>query len=171
MSSIVGSQTNPQAYGEFIQQLQLREFWLHSATIENPNGPVMPESGRLSISIEDGELRWEPAQGGFRAFHGYVVRIAQEDDTHYATVAVTFGLEFSSTEEMSDELFRVFSTRNLPVNTWPFLREFFYTTLGRMGWAPLTLPVLKARTPAEPASPVQDKTRSKTKRKKALQPT
>jgi hypothetical protein len=54
-----------------------------------------------------------------------------------ATVEVSYTLESA----MTDDLFEVFSQRNLPLNTWPYLREFVQSALSRAGWPVYTLRV------------------------------
>jgi hypothetical protein len=56
-----------------------------------------------------------------------------------ATVEVGYAVETT----MTDELFEVFSQRNLPLNTWPYLREFVQNSLSRAGWPVYTLPAFK----------------------------
>jgi len=71
------------------------------------------------------------------------VRIKNPDQSLLAEIDVTFGLRFTSKEPMSDEIFAIFRDTNVPVNIWPYLREYLASTAGRMNWTVLTLPVLK----------------------------
>jgi hypothetical protein len=48
---------------------------------------------------------------------------------------------------MTERIFAVFQTANLPVNIWPYLRELVASITGRMGWLPITLPTLKRGVP------------------------
>lgn len=142
---------DPKAYAAFIGQIELRSIWLADARVVNAAGPETPASGTLSV---EEKARWEPVATGFRAFHGYHVRLGEGDETA-ARIEAEFGVEFLSAEPMTDALFAVFSRVNLPVNTWPYLREFVATTMGRFGWAPFTLPALKRGTPRKPRAEVQ----------------
>jgi hypothetical protein len=45
---------------------------------------------------------------------------------------------------MTDEMFGVFSKTSLPLNTWPYFREFANSIMTRMGLPGVVLPVLKA---------------------------
>ena len=42
-----------------------------------------------------------------------------------------------------DRHYEAFRQANLPLNVWPFAREFFYNMTLRMGWPPFTLPLLR----------------------------
>jgi hypothetical protein len=44
---------------------------------------------------------------------------------------------------MVDSLFEIFRSYNLPVNVWPFFREFVHTVLARTNWPVFVLPALK----------------------------
>lgn len=129
-------------YAEFIGQIELTAIWLHDARIQNHSGPETPE--RAVFAIES-DAEWQDQPDGFRVLNHYHVRI-EAADTVLADVEVTFGLHFRSGSPMMDEIFTLFHDVNLPVNTWPYLREFVATAVGRMNWQPFTLPTLKRGT-------------------------
>src|SRR3712207_6224097 len=80
----------------------------------------------------------------FRVLQSYGLSVLADEPL--AEIEVTFGLRFRSKQPMTEVFFEVFEEVNLPVNTWPYLREFVSSTLGRMGWQPITLPALKRGT-------------------------
>ena len=126
-------------YALFIGQIELENIWLATVHIENTHGPKTPDHATFHFSST---ARQEPLVGGFRAFHHYTVRI-EAVDSLLAELQVTFGVDFASTLPLTDEVFSIFEEVNLPVNTWPYLREFVSTTIGRIGWLPFTIPALK----------------------------
>lgn len=143
-----GRAVSPAAYSDFIAQIRLERIWLLSAKVENRAGPDTPE--HASLQIQD-STRWEPRERGFRAVTAYRVRITA-DRRVLASIEVTYAVDFASQEPMTDPVFATFGEVNLPVNTWPYLREFLATTFGRMNWMPVTLPALKRgldRTPRD----------------------
>jgi hypothetical protein len=142
---------DPQEYAEFINQIELLGIWLDSAEIDNVRGPIMPD--RVDISImSSGE--WKTIDTGFIAVHRHDVTLAVGDESA-AEFVVSFGLEFSSSMPMTDDLFEVFEDVNLPINTWPYLREFLGSSLGRMGWVAFTLPSLKVGTKSTSEPPAK----------------
>jgi hypothetical protein len=160
---------DPQVYAAFIGQIELRKLWLSDASVTNPHGAMPADPSGVSVGVAISESsRWESSSGGFHAFHTYELQLSGDGDHQFPKITVTFGIEFASQEAMTDETFSIFSRVNLPINTWPFLREFFYSTLGRMGWVPITLPALKVGaedklSPAENAKPELPKSRRKRK--------
>ena len=133
-------QPTPDEYAEFVEQIELLDIWLVETRAVNHHGPRPPRQAAVSIATP--EASWTNVDDGFEIGFPYQVRFADHDTVH-AEVAVTFGLRFSSGRPMDEPTFRVFKDVNLPVNTWPFLREIVSTTVGRMGWPSFTLPALK----------------------------
>ncbi len=132
-----------QAYAEFIEQIRLQAIWLSSAKIVNRVGPLTPE--HVAIKIEE-TSNWDPYSWGFRATTEYRVRLTDKRRL-LATFDATYAVDFASNQPMTDSIFSTFGAVNLPVNTWPYLREFLASALGRMNWTTFTLPALKRGIP------------------------
>lgn len=132
-------EVTPEEYAAFIAGVELECLWLRECQVLNQAGPRSPLAGSVTLELASW---WEPLPTGFRAFHRYEARI-QADETPLATITVTFGLDFRSSQPMTDRLFALFREINLPVNTWPYFREFLASMTGRMNWLPVTLPTLK----------------------------
>ncbi len=129
-------------YAAFIRQIELASIWLKDLKVTNHNGPTTPEQGSLGFQHS---ANWELSPGGFRSFCTYLVRL-ESSDALYLGMDVTFGLDFVSKKEMNDDVFSLFQDVNLPVNTWPYLREIVANVMGRLGWASFTLPTFKVGT-------------------------
>lgn len=133
---------SPKAYAAFVGEIELEAIWLNDARVRNHQGPDAPERSNIRVDMD---ARWEDHQGGFRTYCQYKVRV-KAGNTPSLDVDVTFGLDFSSGQPMTEEIFAIFSDVNLPVNTWPYLREYVATTMGRMNWTAFTLPTFKRGT-------------------------
>jgi hypothetical protein len=164
-ASSSGEAQRPSAteYNTFVGQIELRAIWLQRAKIVNAAGPVTPEHAAIRV---EARAEWEPWGAGFQALHQFTIRV-ETPDTVLAEIEVTFGLHFASGQPMTEPLFAIFQDVNLPVNTWPYVREFVSTTMGRMNWVPFTLPALKRGAPpvlsnqAPSASPARRRRRHK----------
>jgi hypothetical protein len=130
---------SPTAYNMFIQQIELRAIWLKSAEVRNSYGPDAPKEAKIAIRRD---ANFEQIDVGFRAFQQYVFRL-KAADALLAEIKVEFAADFASNEPITDGIFTLFKEVNLPVNTWPYFREFVATTMGRWGWGPFTLPAFK----------------------------
>lgn len=158
----------PDEYAEFVGQIDLLDVWLVEAHVVNRHGPRSPSRAALAITTPS-EPSWTGASDGFDVCFPYSVQFEEGSAVH-AEIAVTFGLHYQSGQPMSDALFEVFRDVNVPVNTWPFLREFLATSLGRMGWQPFTLPALKQGMP-DPDDTEGTKAAPKSKRQAPRRPT
>ncbi len=130
---------SPTAYNEFIQQIGLQAIWLKSAEMRNLYGPDAPKEVAIAIRMD---ASYKQITVGFRAFQQYILDV-KTADTLLAEIEVVFAADFASREPMTDRIFTLFKEVNLPVNTWPYFREFVATTMGRWGWEPFTLPSFK----------------------------
>jgi len=127
-------------YSAFIAQVHLRDVWLARSRVQNNFGPTMPTDAQLRI---DNHPSWETLEGGFRASSHYELRVTSETSSQLAVIEATFAVDYLSEHPMTDEFFGVFGEVNLPLNTWPFFREYVASTLSRMNWMPFSLPALK----------------------------
>ncbi len=130
---------DPAEYARFIGQIELTGVWLKDAKIENLLGSESPE--RSEVHLDD-YATWNEVPGGYTVFHTYSLNIS-DLESDVAILSVTFGVDYDSELTMTSELFEVFQAVNLPFNTWPYLREFIASILGRMNWYPFVLPALK----------------------------
>ena len=96
---------SPKAYAAFVGQIELEAIWLNEARVRNHQGPDAPE--RSSIRV-DMDAKCEDREGGFRAYCQYKVRV-KTGNAPALDVDVTFGLDFSSAQPMTEEVFAIFS--------------------------------------------------------------
>lgn len=130
---------SPEEYNSFISQIELQDIWLKKGRLESWRGAASLDDTSVEV---DRSAHWEPASDGFHCFQRYTIEV-QADSERVAEVDVTFELAFSSEQSMTNRIFLRFQEVNLPVNTWPYLRNYLADALCKMGWPPLTLPALK----------------------------
>lgn len=150
----------PQEYAAFITQIELKDLRLQKLELENHLGAVAPE--RVELAIID-DAMYEATESGFLVTHSYSAEAFGSGRLAFELRAV-FTLDFQSDAPMTPEVFGIFSEANLPLNTWPFLRELVATSTGRMGWQPITLPALKrglGQHRSEPTSQGRPKKRAR----------
>ena len=134
---------DPAVYSAFIQQMDIVALWLVEAHTVNQHGATTPEQVYLNIGSS---ARWEKAGEGFRIFHNYKVEIRREPTTEaplFGSIDVTFGMQCTSQQQLTEDIFAIYRDTNLTLNTWPFLRSYLHDALGRMNWVPFTLPAMK----------------------------
>jgi len=80
-----------------------------------------------------------------RLSHTYKLHVInKESKKRCINIECAFGLDLQSNEEFTEEFFEVFKEINLPINTWPFFREYVFNITSKMNIPPLTLPLLQS---------------------------
>lgn len=125
-------------YNDFVTQIEIAELHIVSAQINMLDCSYFPSSA---------EVKWrrtasyEQVEGKFNVYHRYNVTIwDKETKGAKAKISVTFRVVYSSKIPISDDLFEIFKGRNLPLNTWPYFREFVHNAIMRMGWPSFIAP-------------------------------
>lgn len=131
----------PEQYNAFVTGIDLRFLRLAHCQID---ARARYDGGTLSPVVTEGSVSYSAEDDGFIVFHELIFDAQPADAAGTrATVRATFEIEYTSETPMTDPLFALFRAHNLPVNVWPFFREFVNTALGRVAWPPYLLPALK----------------------------
>lgn len=133
-------------YDAFIAGLNVEGVRIASAEIDAPNAfdPGVPEPLQADISTSND---YTAGEGRFTArsrliFHGR----HPEEEQPRIVVRVTVEVAYTIATPITPDLFDTFAERNLPLNAWPYLREFLQSALARAGWPVYTLPAFKPAT-------------------------
>ena len=130
-----------QEYRKFIRQVDIRDVRVVAARMDVIDRDYYPSSSLVSWTVD---AEYEPTGDGFNVLHRYRVRVRNKGSKQdKARISVTFLVTYTSKIAVNDELFDVFRERNLPINTWPYFREFVHNSLMRMGWPPFIAPVFR----------------------------
>lgn len=126
-------------YNTFVTQIKITNIRLVSAQVKVLDYSYFPSSVEVKWRMR---ASYEKAEEQFNVCHRYNVTIAdKETNEAKAKISVVFQVVYSSKIPISDEIFEIFKARNLPLNTWPYFREFIHNTTMRMGWSPLIAPI------------------------------
>ncbi|MCX5762910.1 MAG: hypothetical protein NTW72_15650 [Gemmatimonadetes bacterium] len=138
----------PEAYNTFIGGVELRSLRLARCEAD----AMRKYAGELlEPEIEERSATYECISTGFTVTHELCFNGRHgENGTVLVSIRATFQIEYESTVAISPELFEIFRRHNLPVNVWPFFREFVHTVLGRLAWPVFVLPALKVMASERP---------------------
>ena len=128
-------------YNEFIKQIDIEDIRLISAKLDNLDYSYFPEKTIVKSRMKAEFTNKEEA---IEVVHSYHATFMEEEKDIKAKISVAFLLNYSSKMPMNDELFSLFKRRQLPLNTWPYFREFVHSTCSRMGWPPFIAPIYLA---------------------------
>jgi hypothetical protein len=122
----------PAEYGVFISQIEIHRVFLVSASIKRTRLPA--EDATLNYNERIGRSKFELTESGFRALYPYSVEFTETgSESPFGQVTCTFAAEYKSEQEMSTKIFSAFRELNLPLNVWPYVREYIHSTTNRMG--------------------------------------
>jgi preprotein translocase subunit SecB len=155
------------ALSDFIRQIDVETIYLKHADFDNNVGASAPAHGVVQV---DGTAGYSNLPGKVAVSHRYDVRLddVENEKRVLFRISVEFVVLYKSNLPMTDEVFGIFSETNLPLNTWPYLREFVASTVSRFTWTPFTLPVrvvgmpsATGQRPTETTSPSPKRTKRK----------
>lgn len=151
----------PEQYGEFIQGLELRRVRLIESHIEALES--IPDPAKSQIHLEE-SYTFMPKDSGFEAIGSFkLIALLQKTKVEQGSLEVRFGFTYNSKLAPSDVgfdgYFNIFKDVNLPINMWPFVREYIYNSMSRMDWPPFTLPLRKV-SPQQPPQARKARTRA-----------
>lgn len=126
-------------YNRILSEIELRDMRLER--LETWQDVDTPPGAGLRVQIESEEEKL----GGEGLSVSVTYRLkALRGRRQAIRIWVTYRLDFTATEAVTDDFFEVFRRTSLPGIVWPFVREVTQTISARMGLPPLTLPLLKA---------------------------
>lgn len=154
---------SPAEYQIFLQGLELRHVRLIELRLTTFDDNPKPAESVVSV---EGKTEFVPTEDGFEARTRYYVSFSErKSGQELGTIEALYGFRYECEIKPNDEgmeaYFEIFSDVNMPVNSWPFMRELTYNMMARMGWTPFTLPLLK------PPPPTPLKKTPATRRKKS----
>lgn len=137
------TRVDPKIYREFIGQIELQHIVLSRASVKRHRSPSPDVSWRYENKATKRE--YASAEDGFQATLHYLVRLLDDDhDDAFGEIRVAFTAAYSSERPMTEEIFDVFGELNLPLNVYPYVREFVQSATSRMGFPGLVLPTMKS---------------------------
>lgn len=165
-----------EAYNRFIHSLELRDIVLARVEAEARVPSINPaETGiQADFDVRDDECESEPNL--CQVLAQLKVELMQvKSGERLGAVDVTLRLTYSSEEPITDAIRERFKAANVPLNAWPYLREYVQQTMTRFGWPPFILPPYLPSQRSNDDSPSQKETRKtgpvNTEKRRAKTPT
>lgn len=116
-----------------------------SIRLVNSKCTVMEEatSSTLTVKIKYAPTLEEFSKGAVMINVKYRFTAFEKEPTKpLLEIIAEYAIRLRSKEEFSKAFFNVYKDNSLPINVWPYFREYVQSTLGRMGFPPFILPFL-----------------------------
>ncbi len=130
----------PKVYREYLDSVQLKNISLRESKTKYYGGFQPPKKQELSVA---GSTKYGKKEDFYEILQKYVIT-GKAGKKKILEISATFCVILKSDKELPDEFFEIYNEISLPINTWPFLREFANSMTARMNIPPLTLPFLKS---------------------------
>jgi hypothetical protein len=136
---------SPEEYQTFVRGLELVDVRLVGCDVSAQE--AIDDPSRVVLDL-DQHITFNVFDSGFEAVQEYQFYfLDHETDNELGQIEATFGFVYETdraTDAVDFESYLdVFSVVSLPVNVWPFAREFVHDMTMRLGWPRLDLPLLK----------------------------
>lgn len=140
---------SPDVYNAFIRGVNLLSIRLAGAEVRAQS---TPERKQLLPKV-DRKSRFVNGDQHVQVTHELTFTARYEGEEEPAVfIRADFEVRYSTATRMTPQIFAEFRKRNLPLNTWPYFREFVQATLARAGWPVFTLPVYSVPGTTLPSS-------------------
>ncbi len=135
--------SDTKVYMKILVGLQLKSLSVQKGKFSSSKENFIPNS---EVDIRDTAQFKIESKNSIKMIHNYKLKIENsKSKKNILQIDLAFELVFSSKETFTQEFFDVYKEDSLPLNTWPYFREFVSSIIQRMNFPPLTLPLFKSR--------------------------
>ena len=135
----------PGEYRSFIKGIELEDIFFNKTSFGLLAFKKEFWKEKININIKEKTKLLKQNQKRFIIGHNYdlVISNATRKEEKFLKISANLVVEYSSEQKITKEIFELFQEINLPVNTWPYFREYVHSCMGRLNLPPLVLPALK----------------------------
>lgn len=133
---------DPKSYAQILRGIKLGEIYLESCSVTHKRENLVGQKG-LEVFIRD-RASYKQDNGRVKVTHKYYLTAQKPEIQDFALkISTTFCLVYITDSPFKKEFFEIFKNRSLPLNSWPYFREFVQNMTQRMNIPPITLPWVK----------------------------
>lgn len=134
---------DPKKYLNILKDIELNQIYLESCSAELKRRNIELHKN-LQVIIRD-RASFEQIKNKLKITQKFFLTVkTPEMKKDFAIKAsVAFCLIYGTKTVVDKEFFDTYREVNLPLNTWPYLREYVQSITQRMNVPPLTLPLFK----------------------------
>jgi preprotein translocase subunit SecB len=130
---------SPAEYNRYLENINLLDIYLVDSKLK-ANKNNFGEKGQLRLEEESKIV--EKTDTFVKIADTYKLK-AKSGKKIIFSIDVVYHVSFGTSEDIPLEFFDIFNSMNLPVHTFPYLREFVHSMVAKMGLPSLVLPLKK----------------------------
>lgn len=132
----------PAEYNEFLKDVDVLGIRMTMGSFESKAPRVQQKETTVNVAMRS---QFVNLKGKFEGVADFKIDFKNDDSGELVgEILASYMVTYTSTKPMTEEIWQIFSERNLRLNLWPYLREFVDTSTGRMAWPRLVLPAMNS---------------------------
>jgi preprotein translocase subunit SecB len=141
------AKVNKEEYDNFIKNLELLNLYLSECRFKRADSELGNHNIEVTASLELIKNEYKQLKDNtFEVRHSVNFILSFNKDSKKIKLfelKAVFMLIYKNKIKITDEIFDLFSKKNIPLNIMPYLREFVTNSMYRTGLPPILLPVTK----------------------------
>ena len=135
-------QISPEKYARILNKTELVGLYLESSKVDFHRKNYSLKKP-MEVSIRE-KATYDQKDDRVFVTHKYflTVKPSEMKKVFSLKISAAFVLIYQADPSFSDDFFDVFKSLSLPINSWPYFREFVQNMTSRMNIPPVTLPLL-----------------------------
>jgi preprotein translocase subunit SecB len=137
-------------YNNFIHSVELLDLFISELSFKRLGSPPEDRDIPIKVSLRPTKNSYKKiGENIYEITHGVSFKLEIVDENNpkkkskFFELKAVYKLIYQSELELDDEIFELFSKRNVPINVIPFLRETIHNSMYRAGLPPFLLPIVK----------------------------
>ena len=132
---------SPKEYAEYIKGVNIGEIKFENGSFQFINADLLNKNKSIKIKYERTPELVETHEGNFVVRDKLVFSVIETSSRkHIVDIKCCLLVVYRHKDGIAKEMFKPFGDFNVPVNTWPYFREFVNSAITRMGLPTFTLP-------------------------------
>jgi len=137
-------------YNKFIASIEIVDLFLEEMSFKRHRFPDSKKYPELSVNISSKECTYTQDKQTIHIKQRVEFNIETSEQDSRKKVKIfelnaDFCVIYNTKEKMTEEIFSIFKSSNIPVNIHPYLREIIHNAMNRAGLPPVVIPVLKIK--------------------------
>ncbi len=129
----------PDEYRKILRTIQLKEIVLLSANIKS-NRDKFAKSLKVNVNMSPTSFQRHDEENVDIDIKCRLVAFEEKKSQYAVSLESFYRMSIIAGKGFDEEFFEIYKEVNLPVNIWPYFREFVANTTYRMNMPPITLP-------------------------------
>ena len=133
-------------YADFVAGIDLQKIYVRGINAQLNESVSVDKSQPMNVRLDQKAQFRIIEEGLYEIIQNWQLIAAAGDKRRpLLKLAFDFAVIIRSKKKLEQDIFEIYATNNLMLNTWPYVRELIHNITARMDLPPMTLPFFKSR--------------------------